>query len=305
MSKQQILPTFASIQREDLPFLDYVDPYIPPTINPTAHDLIPVHPNLPLVESIQRDDSPVLDYEDPYNLPTINHDESDNTMGMDYGMPIPSAPVHHPDLEHHQPPNPIQTPTECPDENPRTNPRADSVFERLPHPQEIIKTSSTTWYWCPILMLSTWLHLHHGLSHRGISLFLGTLRLIFIALGLLSVKDDAPTDLRTTFSRLNINDHFLVAPMCPECYRVFLHELAQDMQCTNCNIPLYKDMATSVLGVPLTADDPFLSSWKTQICAKKTRKPLPGPDGGKFFDNSPQRDAPEELRVAVTLGFDG
>ncbi len=28
-------------------------------------------------------------------------------------------------------------------------------------------------------------------------------------------------------------------------------------------------------------------------------------NGGKFFDNSPERDAPKEPQVAITLGFDG
>ncbi|KAH9918997.1 hypothetical protein B0H21DRAFT_658912, partial [Amylocystis lapponica] len=34
-------------------------------------------------------------------------------------------------------------------------------------------------------------------------------------------------------------------------------------------------------------------------------KTLPGPDGQLFFDNRPDREDPSELRIGVTLGFDG
>ena len=34
-------------------------------------------------------------------------------------------------------------------------------------------------------------------------------------------------------------------------------------------------------------------------------KTLPGHDGKSFFDNSPDRSEPDELRIGITLGFDG
>ena len=32
---------------------------------------------------------------------------------------------------------------------------------------------------------------------------------------------------------------------------------------------------------------------------------IPGPDGKPFFDNDPNRTSIEELRIGITIGFDG
>ncbi len=48
-----------------------------------------------------------------------------------------------------------------------------------------------------------------------------------------------------------------------------------------------------------------LSGVLTDIMDGEKWKTVEGPDGRPFFDNNPNRESKDELRIAVTLGFDG
>ncbi len=377
--------------RADSPFLDYFDP--PPLPLHLPHVSNDPPPSLPLPQSTAHATQP----DHPQDLhassgPENNHDDLHATFGPDLNgdlhaifgpdlplasSPSPSATVTHatqpdhpqdlhassgpennhddlhaifgPDLPLASSPSPSATVTQAP--------RQEIVLEQTPFAPEVVETSTTTWFWRPLMMLAAWLHLQHGLSHKGVGLFLNIIKITLIAIGVLTRKDDSPTDLRTAFTRLNLHDKFSVAPTCPTCRCVFPSDSPDDLQCNICNISLFSGEKYSSFGIPIH-NDAIGTTWKRKTGNKKSRKPIlqspirlpshliaeiinstetmehdldkwrgiplehgvlksiqdgnvwktiPGPilDGPVFFDNTPDRPNPEELRIGVTLGFDG
>ncbi len=199
------------------------------------------------------------------------------------------------------------------------------------------------WFWQLVLLLVSWLHLFYHLSHAACMLILKTLQIIFIGVGILKHEDDVPISLRTVFRRLGLVDEFEVHAMCETCRWVYPPDFyLLSLNCTYCNSPLYSDvrgvLAPSSSDTPMDRPlprlrcpqyplsssivrfvwdgsnevdsevwrlEPPVSGVKSRIQDGRVWKSLPASDGELFFDNSPNRKNPEELRLGITIGFDG
>lgn len=276
-----------------------------------------------------------------------------------YASVIPSSPAPEHDGDHPDPPQSEFTAElveNAVDEDPPPAP-ASPVHQDAP-PDDIppstfaiIGASCNVWFWRHYMILCAWLHLHFYVSHRAIALILAVTRIVFKKAGLLPDDTDTPMTLKTVFKRLNLDDRFVVAPMCPTCHRVYPASSLPSSSCSHCDVPLFKG---STITLETAVNIPFL--WHTASAAKPSYKPvlqtpmrlpstmlndlinqspnmekdldrwrhqspdplclrcvqdgeiwrtIEGPDKRPFFDNSPDRIDADELRLGVTLGFDG
>ncbi|TFY53003.1 hypothetical protein EVJ58_g9693 [Rhodofomes roseus] len=242
-------------------------------------------------------------------------------------------------------PAPEARPIASRDNTPPIATTAQPVVQQLPQSAaELLTESSNLWFWQLIMLLGGWLHLHYHLPHRGVALMLQVLHLIFVTVGLVKPEDRAPVTLRTTFSRLALEDNFQIRAMCPQCARLFPTDAASDSVCTKCKIPLFKEredilgaaqksrssaarkpvkqVPLSVLSAQLVDLVPRLETslerWRAMPppppgvlrCVQDGEiwQTLPGPPGDSdkpFFYNGPDRANASELRIGVTLAFDG
>lgn len=241
-----------------------------------------------------------------------------------------------------QPPSP--TPAAAIPHNPTAPSSSEApevVLEPPPPPNEVFQESSPFWFWRIILVLAAWLHLHYHVPHRACTLFLKVLRTLLIGLGHITRNDKVPITLSTTFRRLRLNDEFRVYPTCPRCHEIYPVDSPTSMQCDKCSIALFKfyeapnpeegasgkTRTKPVLQCPLQpiseqlpqllnryGVEAMCDAWRGQetkpgymlsIMDGEIWKTLKGHDGKPFFDNSIDRDNPEELRLGITLGFDG
>jgi hypothetical protein len=212
------------------------------------------------------------------------------------------------------------------------------VFELPQQPSEVLNEATTHWFWRIILILTAWLNLHYHVPHRACVLLLKVLRVIFIGLGQLNRNDHVPVTLTTTFRRLNLSDEFYIHPTCPTCHSLYPADSPISLKCSKCDIPLFKfwnaipgsektPRTSPLLQCPRRPISEQLSQllnrpgmveaveqwrmrvpkpgFKTEIMDGEIWKTLPGHDGKLFFDNSEDRANKEELRIGLTLGFDG
>jgi hypothetical protein len=221
-------------------------------------------------------------------------------------------------------------------------PEPELVYEAPEPAADVLASSSPHWFWRIVLLLTTYLHLHFHLPHRACILLLKVLRIIFIASHMIKADDRVPVTLTTTFNRLNLQDTFKIHPVCPDCRRVFPPGDAAPVWCTFCTALLFEGLDDiSDLGItppktrakkpkiqcpqrPLSSCLPaflnrpgieeVLDEWRSYesqpgklntVMDGRVWKTLPGHDGKPFFDNSPDRSEPDELRIGITLGFDG
>jgi len=188
-------------------------------------------------------------------------------------------------------------------------------------PAAVLQESASHWFWRIILVLTAWLNLHYHLPHHACILLLKVLRVIFLSLGQLTLDDNVPVTLTTTFRHLNLNDEFSISPTCSKCHRVYPSDSPASLKCLQCDIPLFKFWGADA-GTPFrkTSATPILQcprrliseqlprilnrvgieqaceAWrseipkpgaKTTIMDGKIWQMLPGADGKLFFDNSP------------------
>lgn len=212
----------------------------------------------------------------------------------------------------------------------------------MPNDEEL---SSDDAIWHIVLLLVTFLNLRFHLPHRGCNLILAVLKVVFISAGLISSNKKPASTLKTAFRTLGLEDRFEVFPMCPGCRRIYEDISEPNLRCSECDTPLFKtkeilknDFDDSMDLEQHTTETPVLKfpyrsissqlqdllarpgiedqidSWRHRqrddnrmedIMDGEIWKTLMGSDGKPFFDNIPNRDAPDELRIAITLGFDG
>ncbi|PSR72198.1 hypothetical protein PHLCEN_2v11937 [Hermanssonia centrifuga] len=139
-------------QCADSPFLDYFGP--PPLPVYLLHVSNNPSPSPPLPQSTAHATQP----DHPQDLhassgPENNHDDLHAAFGPDLNGNLHA--IFGPDLPLTSSPSPSATVTQAP--------RQEIVFERTPFAPEVVKTSTTTWFWRPLIMLAAWLHLQHGL----------------------------------------------------------------------------------------------------------------------------------------------
>lgn len=172
---------------------------------------------------------------------------------------------------------------------------------------------------------------------------LHVLRLIFVQLGVMAADADAPVTLQTAMRRLQLDDQFHIRPMCPRCRQIHSSDTPFTASCASCGTALF--FAHGVTNIPSAASlgrppkpkiqSPFilpsqllanlinstpgmefeLNNWRSRTCRPgkldcmqdgRMWGSLPGPaEQGPFFDNSDARTDPSELRIGVSLGFDG
>ncbi|KAG1728034.1 uncharacterized protein EDB91DRAFT_1086205 [Suillus paluster] len=166
--------------------------------------------------------------------------------------PIPLVP---PLIQHSWPASPTRSDSPAPAEASEMpafdapDPRCpDIIHEPPPKPKDVFDAISSHWFWRVIILLVAHLHLHYHVPYQACNLVLKLLYTIFIAVGLLTVKDNTAQTLTTAFGHTGLTDTFRIDAMCIKCCR---H------------------------------------------------------DQTPFFDNSIDRSDPDELRIGVTLGFDG
>lgn len=215
------------------------------------------------------------------------------------------------------------------------------VEERIHVPssaEQRVADASNVWYWNIILLLCAWLHLRHFTTHSAVNLILGVLRLVFVALGVLSPTVQVPLTLKTAFKCLDLDGNIPIIPVRPSCLWTHHGELAPDATCTRCDAKLFIDNPTqsannpqpakpklqapyilpSQLLVQLINSTPTmeadLDKWRSRTykpgqltCIQdgEVWRTLPDSNGGLFFDNDPDRASASELRIGVTCGFDG
>ena len=212
------------------------------------------------------------------------------------------------------------------------------VFEQRPQPSQVLEEATTHWFWRIILILTAWLNLHYHVPHRACVLLLKVLRVIFIGLGQLNRNDQVPVTLTTTFRRLNLSDEFYIHPTCPTCHSLYPADSPISLKCSKCDIPLFKFWNATPGGEKTPRTSPLLQcprrpiseqlsqllnrpgmidaveqwrtrvpkpGFKTEIMDGEIWKTLPGHDGKPFFDNSEDRENKDEIRIGLTLGFDG
>lgn len=206
------------------------------------------------------------------------------------------------------------------------------------HPRTSLARCDSHWFWQIVILLATWMNLQFHLPHRPINTLLKVLKSVFTQLGHFSADDSPIVNLKTAFRRLGLDDKFEVMPMCSTCRRVFKTDTFRGLNCSHCTTPLYKPAVESITNRKEAERKPILQfpfqSLSSQLpefvnrdgmeealdeWRSRERKPgvladimdgavwknLAGHDGKKFFDNDPDRDSGDELRIGVTFGLDG
>ncbi|TDL17694.1 hypothetical protein BD410DRAFT_807179 [Rickenella mellea] len=217
------------------------------------------------------------------------------------------------------------------------------IPEPPPNPRDVLRQADRHWFSQILLCLVAWLHLHYHLPHRGVILILKVFKIIFTQAGLIPADEKPVISLNTTFRRLGLTDDVLVMPVCTTCHRVFPHDSQPDLECNVCNQPLFKRSRIQLNpsdGIPGNdrtdvpqLRSPFrplscqlpefvnrigmedaLDAWRTReqqpgilrdIMDGEVWKTIKGADGKRFFDNDANRPDADELRIGITLVFDG
>ena len=212
-----------------------------------------------------------------------------------------------------------------------------SLREPIPCAQDILEGSDAQTFWRITLLLVVWLHLTYHLPYRACDLVLRVLRLVFSLLDSSLLDDDHVLTLTSAFRRFHLEDSFLELPMCPKCGKIAPPDTAKGSVCSVCSGPLFGSSTStsrsSGLGLKPLLRLPFnplsqqltdllnregmeeaIDAWRYRerkdgimldIMDGKVWRTLPGPDGLPFFDNDLERRSKDELRIGVTMGFDG
>ncbi|KAL4259480.1 hypothetical protein AB1N83_007669 [Pleurotus pulmonarius] len=140
-----------------------------------------------------------------------------------------------------------------------------AIQQPLPEPGilELYRSLHPTWFIRIFLTLVVFLHTHHHVSFRACGIILFCVHAIFRGAGLIPSEDTSmPITLKTTFSRLKMDDRFHVWPLCSKCHRLFPPDTASSAMCEDCDIALFK---------------PILRSLWRQLVGKDSPPPPPPP----------------------------
>ena len=218
----------------------------------------------------------------------------------------------------------------------------DSIQFRFDIPEpplpgyETVINSSDSWIWRIIILLTTWAHVSFHVPKRVLEVIMKVLKGIFTAIRQMEGVQEAPITLKTAFKSLGLEDNFVVFPMCVTCRRIYSKDdLSEDFLCTYCDKELFNETGktkkkarkrTPCLQFPFRPVSSQLSeflnregiedaldSWRQRTSDDTLRdmmdghiwKELKGHDGKPFFNTDPNREDKHELRIGITLGFDG
>ncbi|KAG2133009.1 hypothetical protein DEU56DRAFT_914034 [Suillus clintonianus] len=213
-----------------------------------------------------------------------------------------------------------------------TTVEGELVLELPRPPSVVLAAASPHWFWKITLLLIAWLNLHYHLPHLACTLILKITRHILVGLTVLAPDEKVAGSLNTVFNHLDIKDNFDIHPVCPVCHRIYPHDSQGDAKCLNCSEPLFEPSASRTKPRPCLQcpQNPLLNAilrllshagieeeldaWHHHVPEPGKRasiqdgeiwKTIKGNDGELFFDNSPERPDKDELRIGITLGFDG
>ncbi|KAJ6459894.1 hypothetical protein C8R45DRAFT_800584, partial [Mycena sanguinolenta] len=97
------------------------------------------------------------------------------------------------------------------------------------------------WYVRATMYLVAFLHTQHHVTFRACAQILTALDSIFSALvSKLSGRMRMPTTLKTVFSRLGIEDRFVVYPVCYVCHRIFDSDTSPTIFCPDCDVEIFR-----------------------------------------------------------------
>lgn len=209
-------------------------------------------------------------------------------------------------------------------------------------PQEIytqtrggLRSFDDSLLWRAVLLLVVWLYAVYQLPYRACDLMLRYLSAIATPLGLFPSGYKPIITLNSALRRLELEDPLHALPMCPTCRRVFPATDDIDIVCQACSCPIF-DQCNSVSSAskdpkpfvklpynPLSRQlavvlnqrgmEEAIEEWRSRernsdvmhdIMDGEVWRTVPGPDGKPFFDNGHNRRS-EELRIGITIGFDG
>ncbi|EMD32048.1 hypothetical protein CERSUDRAFT_77644 [Gelatoporia subvermispora B] len=321
-------PDLSSVILHDVEFADTINIPSDPTRFPA---LMPPEPS-----TLAEISPSLVPISPPSPLPHLSSLHSDSTDAQI--APIPDI-SQSPDVGDAPAPSLSPSPSQISPEFP-SGPENDPVHRPA---ADIMHGATTTPLWAVVMLMCAWLHHKFNVSWRGIAMILQILRLLFISAGLISASDDCPRTLATTFKRIGLQDRFEIRAMCPTCSRVFPGDMSLITTCTHCEIPLFHTSSPSAFSLIATSSKtkhvpilqtPFirpskiiadfinststmeddLDRWRQRpstpgilesIQDGKVWQTLLGSDGCPFFDTSPDRPNPEELRIGIIIGFDG
>ncbi|KAH9858844.1 hypothetical protein C2E23DRAFT_880266 [Lenzites betulinus] len=124
-------------------------------------------------------------------------------------------------------------------------------------PHAVYSECHALWYVRIVLLLVAYLHTHHHVTFRAADLTLSTLRMLFIALGLIDALDPMPRTLTTTLKRLNLTDKFHILIECTGCRLLFRPNIKNyRFQCIQCDTPLFTTTPRTLLMRLLRLDAP-------------------------------------------------
>lgn len=203
-------------------------------------------------------------------------------------------------------------------------------------PQEVLKSSDQYLLWRIIYLLVIWLNLTYHLPHRACDLILRVLSLVFSHHQVVPLDSHHVLTLNSAFRRLDLHDRFLILPLCKKCGKIAPPDIPRDSVCPRCSEPLFDSSTTTSRNPedvkprnvipynPLTHQlidllnregmEKTLDEWRSRkhrdgtmydIMDGEVWKTIPGHDSKPFFDNSPDRECQDELRIGITMGFDG
>ena len=205
--------------------------------------------------------------------------------------------------------------------------------------REIYNSSHDMWIVRIAITLVAFAHTSYNVPFRACNLILFTFNAMLLAIGMLTLQNTMPTTLQTVMARLELEDRFIVFPICAKCHRFFACAIPVDSECPDCEIPLFRPSDDFLfsripgrkapaplpeLCVPMQTLSNLLTEflWRPGMeeivgsyWKKRPRKAgyrcdimdgdiwqtTKGPDGRLFFDPA---DETEELRIGVNLGID-
>ena len=312
---------------------DYSDgdaPYTSPAFNLDSDDLV-VSP-AEASSQCHRDNTPDL------NSALEDDTEEQESYPVYESTPAPDNRIQPPSEEPERPLEPMEIDS-------IGTASLDSILFRFEVPDpplpasEAVYASSDSWFWRIILLFVSWAHVSFHVPVRVLEVLLKLHKSIYIAWGKLDGAEEVPVTVKTTFKSLGLEDNFIVFAMCSSCRRIFQREdLGENLDCTNCNQVLFHEAgkqkksknATQNLRPclqfpfrPLSSQLPellnregiedALDSWRARESDEVLRdimdgdvwKELKGHNKKPFFDNDEKREDKDELRIGITLGFDG
>ncbi len=203
----------------------------------------------------------------------------------------------------------------------------------------VYANSHSHWFARLALLVTAFLHTRQNVSFRSCAILLALLNSIFLALGVITFDNELPLTLDTVLRKFELEDRFIIYPLCKKCHRIFQPNIPSDSVCPDCDEELFRTISNSVFrsitGCNAPPPPPFLvtpiqvlssllvdclskpgiehtvesysktrilqADIKTDISDGEIWKNAKCPDGTKFFDRN---DDSGELRIGVTMSLD-